>query len=205
MGREAEDSASPAAEKLILADDRRVTVFLQSLTHFPPFRMVYGHLMLGWLLGTLGLMTAGPPLPDVFVMSPKDCAALVRHVPEAGVAYTPGVDARGRPVVPADLTPSVAVPQDFSIDVLALRNGAGALLSAPTPGTGQAQRQTASGDTPPSTRTTGQAGNALVQQTGIGRIDVLADGRAYFNGQPLFDPWQQALADYCRQALARIR
>jgi len=37
------------------------------------------------------------------VVSSSVCAAVVAHLPDAGVAYTPGVDAHGKPVVPADL------------------------------------------------------------------------------------------------------
>lgn len=34
-------------------------------------------------------------------VSLKDCQRLTKHVPSADVAYTPGVDVRGKPVVPA--------------------------------------------------------------------------------------------------------
>ena len=37
------------------------------------------------------------------VVSAKICAEVVSHVPDAGVAYTPGVDVDGNPVAPADL------------------------------------------------------------------------------------------------------
>ena len=37
------------------------------------------------------------------VVSAKICAEVVAHVPDAGVAYTPGVDVDGNPVAPADL------------------------------------------------------------------------------------------------------
>ena len=36
-------------------------------------------------------------------MSRQDCQRLVRHEPAPDVAYQPGVDVHGRPVVPADL------------------------------------------------------------------------------------------------------
>lgn len=42
-----------------------------------------------------------PDLRDFF--EPDDCRWLTRHIPDADVAYKPGVDVRGEPVVPADL------------------------------------------------------------------------------------------------------
>lgn len=49
------------------------------------------------------------------------CQALVKHVPDADVAYQAGVDVRGKPVVPADLDggTNVALPQEFSIPLTA--------------------------------------------------------------------------------------
>jgi hypothetical protein len=40
------------------------------------------------------------------VVSSKACAEVVAHVPDAGVAYTPGVDVNGNAVAPADLPDS---------------------------------------------------------------------------------------------------
>lgn len=39
----------------------------------------------------------------IVVLSEAECRLLTRHQPDADVAYQPGVDARGRSVVPADL------------------------------------------------------------------------------------------------------
>ena len=52
------------------------------------------------------------------IITKADCAALVRHVAEPGVAYEPGVDVNGRPVVPADLgdTPEIKLPERFLVD-----------------------------------------------------------------------------------------
>jgi hypothetical protein len=46
------------------------------------------------------------------VVSKVACAQVVEHVPDAGVAYTPGVDVDGNAVAPADL-PGSASPMDF--------------------------------------------------------------------------------------------
>jgi hypothetical protein len=43
------------------------------------------------------------------VVSSKACVEVVAHVPDAGVAYTPGVDVNGNAVAPADL-PDTASP-----------------------------------------------------------------------------------------------
>jgi hypothetical protein len=43
------------------------------------------------------------------VVSAKACAEVVAHVPDAGVAFIPGVDVNGQPVTPADL-PGSAPP-----------------------------------------------------------------------------------------------
>lgn len=49
--------------------------------------------------------TAGPM---VITISKPDCSRLVRHISAPDVAYQPGVDARGRPVVSADADPRQA-------------------------------------------------------------------------------------------------
>ena len=42
------------------------------------------------------------------VVSSKACAEVVAHVPDPGVAYTPGVDVNGNAVAPADLPDSAS-------------------------------------------------------------------------------------------------
>ena len=51
------------------------------------------------------------------VVSSKVCAEVVAHVPDAGVAYRPGVDVNGNPVAPADLPDSASpiAPDNFPI------------------------------------------------------------------------------------------
>lgn len=45
------------------------------------------------------------------------CRALVKHIPDADVAYQPGVDVHGHAVVPADLpdSPSMQLPSKIDI------------------------------------------------------------------------------------------
>lgn len=42
------------------------------------------------------------------VVSSKACTQVVAHVPDAGVAFTPGIDVNGNPVSPADLPDSAS-------------------------------------------------------------------------------------------------
>ena len=68
------------------------------------------------LLSTTAALAAPPPAPPPggasvssdgrVVVSSKACAEVVAHVPDAGVAYTPGVDVNGNAVAPADLPDS---------------------------------------------------------------------------------------------------
>ncbi len=114
-----------------------------------------------------------------------DCERLVQHVPTPDTAYQPGRDAYGRPVVPADLAgPGVAPPLGVVIDVTSLLQGrlAGSSVSG--------RRRPAPAEAPP-----------YVAEAYVGRITVAPDGRAWFNGQPLYDPEQDALAALCRSRL----
>lgn len=66
------------------------------------------------LLPAVAALAAAPPLlpppggasvsaDGRVAVSAKACAQVVAHVPDAGVAYTPGVDVNGNAVTPADL------------------------------------------------------------------------------------------------------
>ena len=47
------------------------------------------------------------------------CRFLTRHVPAAGVAFEPGVDVRGKPVVPPEVegAPGFTVPRRFTLPI----------------------------------------------------------------------------------------
>lgn len=109
--------------------------------------------------------------PDKIVVTRSDCAALVEHRPSAGVEYRPGGDARGRPVVSADVagTPRIALPDEIVIDVTV-------------------QVYQYLGRTPPP-----GLGNTAAK---VGRL-VLSDGKLSFNGEPLSDPASRAIAAAC--------
>ncbi len=81
--------------------------------------------MLAWAALATAAPPPAPPPPGGVSVSPdgrvtvssKACADVVAHVPDAGVAYTPGVDVNGNAVAPADL-PDSASPiagDDFPI------------------------------------------------------------------------------------------
>ena len=103
-----------------------------------------------------------------------DCAALVRHVAEPGVAYEPGVDVNGRPVVPADLgdRPEIKLPEEI---VIAITVDIDKRFDIPK--------------TP----------DLFRPEAYIGTVIVKRDGRAYFNGQPLTSEESHALAVACQK------
>lgn len=103
----------------------------------------------------------------------RDCRRLERHVPAPDVAYRPGVDARGRPVAPADLHPPVAIlPERLAIDLgVDLRQRLGL---------------------PPD----------LIVDLPLGIISV-ENGTVLFNGRPLAPHAAAALAAACAEARRR--
>ncbi len=105
-------------------------------------------------------------------VSREDCSRLVEHRAQAGVAYQPGVDAYGRPVVPADLEESrIVLPETIAIVItveIQDRFGipANSVLFDPE------------------------------AHIGVAEFDF-ADRSVSFNGAPLTDPEQAALAAAC--------
>jgi hypothetical protein len=113
-------------------------------------------------------------------VTPADCRrVLTEHRPAPDVAYQPGVDVRGRPVVGADLNPApqFKVPDnvvfDLAIDLTKYGISSTSPLSQPN------------------------------FKMGEMRMDMLS-GRAFYNGQPLGNPELEALREACRaQGLAK--
>lgn len=107
-------------------------------------------------------------------IAPKDCQRLVQHRPAADVAYKPGVDVHGRSVASADLPGQARItgPNEIAInltvDVLQQYGVPADSLLSPS-------------------------GEASV---GTVKYDIAA-GRLTYNGQPLSDPEQDALAAAC--------
>jgi hypothetical protein len=123
--------------------------------------------------GAATLFAGGAAAAETVVISRDDCLRAVRHVPAADATYTPGVDARGRPVAPADLggTSPLRLPETFSFDINIdmARYVAGARYGT------------------------------LDMKAGTIRYDM-ASGRLMFDDQPLTDADQRAVAAACRKA-----
>ena len=122
----------------------------------------------------LGLLTIeSASAADVrLTVSRSDCERITRHQAEPGVAYTPGTDAHGRPVAPADLdSDQVAIPERI---FLYLSIPLSDLLYNHNP----------------------RLSNA---DAFVGAVEYdLASGRVYFNGEELADPAVNAIARECR-------
>lgn len=109
-------------------------------------------------------------------VSLEDCKRLVRHKARDDVAYKPGVDVRGKEVVPAEIKPlgAITVPDEIVIDFgldLAGRYGFG--------------------------------GAALFDATaGIATVHYdLASGALTFNGKPLLKDDSRAIERACEMRL----
>jgi hypothetical protein len=106
------------------------------------------------------------------VVSSRACADVVAHVPDAGVAYSPGVDVNGNPVAPADLADSASpiAADNFPIFLtLDLKKR----FRVP------------------------EAGKLFKLQEVVGLIAVQGD-KVFFNGQPIAPGEASLLAAACR-------
>lgn len=130
--------------------------------------------LLGMAVASLACAGPSPAAESVVIISRADCARLTVHQPAPDVAYQPGVDARGRPVAPADLpgsNPPIAMPDEIAIDI-----------------TVEIQKRFGI-----------PANSALYKpEARVGTIVVRPDGSATFNGQPLTSPESRALAALCQ-------
>ncbi|MBL4739529.1 MAG: hypothetical protein JKY12_00955 [Sneathiella sp.] len=105
-----------------------------------------------------------------------DCKRVEKHIANDDVAYKPGVDVRGNPVTPADLTENkLTLPENIIIDLsLPIKD----LFKDKNP----------------------RLENAEVQ---VGVLDYnLASGKLKFNGQELNDPALHAIAVKCKEIYA---
>lgn len=78
----------------------------------------------------LALAVSGQSHASLLSLRTDDCRQLVAHTPDNDVAYVPGVDVSGNPVVPADLGGGYGImaPEEVNIDIrldLAERLGLG--------------------------------------------------------------------------------
>ncbi|MDP2205504.1 MAG: hypothetical protein Q8K65_04290 [Alphaproteobacteria bacterium] len=127
------------------------------------------------ILLLLIMLASSPASAQTVVLDDAACRAIMRHVPDEDVAYKPGVDVKGKPVVEADLNASpLKVPETISFDITvdALKHAG---ISAP-------------------------AGTEAV--AGIGRVEVKPDGSMLFNGAPMEGEAEAALRALCKEKTA---
>jgi|GEM_PF-921463 hypothetical protein len=124
------------------------------------------------------VMCASPAFAAPPSVDPALCQALVKHVPDADVAYQPGVDVHGKAVAPADLPgqPQMQLPDQIKIP---LTLNLAKTLNLNT-----------------SAYPYNQLGAGTEAQ--LGTLTVEGD-RVSFNGQPLSDVQQDRLAVLCLQ------
>jgi hypothetical protein len=129
-----------------------------------------------WLFGVAGSVFAGDAGRGAIHVARADCRRLVAHRPDANVAYQPGVDVHGRPVAPADLPggAQVALPDVIPIVIsVDIQERFGI-----------------------------PANSVLYEPNAYVGLAVFrfSNGEIRFNGQPLTDPEQTALAAACAAA-----
>ncbi|NQV22527.1 MAG: hypothetical protein HQ511_14025 [Rhodospirillales bacterium] len=125
-------------------------------------------------VGAFALFKGEPAFAQTkYVLSEADCRLLTRHDPAPDVAYQPGVDVHGRTVVPADLggAPPIKAPETFTIDI--------DVFLADRLGIPADRKQ-------------------FVPEANVAVVTVDGD-RVYFDGQPLSDLNQQAIAEACQK------
>ena len=128
------------------------------------------------VLGLLVLAGQAVAEPLELQISRAECLELLRHTARGDVAYQPGVDVRGQPVVPADLDdrPPLRLPESYRIQI---------------------EVDTAERFGLPSRSERFDADIA------VGEVEITLDGRAYFNGQPLQSDEAFELSQRCQERL----
>jgi hypothetical protein len=124
------------------------------------------------LVASLASAAAGD---EIIRISREDCSRLVAHRPDPGVAYQPGVDVHGQPVAPADLEESRIVLPDTIFIVITV------------------DIEERFGIPPDSVLYEPEAHIGVVEFS-------FEDGSVTFNGVPLTDPEEAALAAACSQS-----
>jgi hypothetical protein len=117
---------------------------------------------------------------ETLTISTADCRRLVAHAPRADVTYQGGVDARGKPVVPADVS-GAAVELPAFIDIPIALDVA-RRLSGGTPGDVLSSRRGLEGKGP------------------LGTLTIKGND-AFWNGRQLQSQEEAMLAEACRASL----
>ena len=129
------------------------------------------------IVAMIGSLAASAAVSEPVRVNQQICDRLIAHDALPGTAYQPGVDAYGRPVVPADVSGPVVLPPIVMMD-----------LSAPWPPAGEG-----AGPAP------GRRG-PLRADAYLGQLSVAPDGSLRLDGRPLGDPEQDYIAGLCRAA-----
>jgi hypothetical protein len=129
---------------------------------------------------------------ETVALSTGDCSKLVQHQPADDVTYKPGVDVRGKAVVPADIGggSSITIPEEINIQIgidladrLALRDARRA--TPPIPGATPA----------PVRKVLPYEGKAPIGMLTIKGSD------AYWNGERITPQDEALLAEACRKGM----
>lgn len=128
------------------------------------------------LAGHLAVFAMAAAAQDqvIVTITKADCDRLVEHRPAPDVAYQPGVDVNGQPVVPADLNGGLqlAVPDTIRIPITVDLFNRFGIPANP---------------------------NSFEAEAVVGEV-TYRDGRATFNGQPLQDDAAAELSTLCQKA-----
>ena len=129
--------------------------------------------------GVLALLPIDGAAAQTVAVTDADCAKIVNYTAPPDVAYQPGVDVYGRKVAPADLNSQPQIGSGpITIDITADLHKYGVPASSPL----------------------------LLPGARLGQITVDDNGRrVLFNGQPLGDSEEKAIADACRQRQTQHR
>ena len=127
--------------------------------------------IVGLIALTLSVAWAAPVSAEIAI-SRTDCERLVRHEPAPDVAYQPGVDVHGRPVVPADLGggQQIQLPDVIYIPIEVLIQDKYGI----------------------------PANSVLYDATALVGVVSVRGNQVYFEDQPLTDPEIVALEEACR-------
>jgi hypothetical protein len=177
-------------------------------------------LFLLWLLAVLacGLAAAAPrdagsaARRHTYVLSQQDCRNLTEATPAPDLAYRPGIDARGGPVIPADLPDStqLVLPDALPVGIDLYIGNPADLTTIPPAGTAagnaDARGQFRDGRyRPPSAQPPGFLYAPEVDVGEIAMVRTPIGYDLYFNGRPLEDPIQRYIRHACADWAGGIR
>ncbi|HJR23610.1 MAG TPA: hypothetical protein VJ822_18390 [Dongiaceae bacterium] len=128
--------------------------------------------IIGSIAVILSVAAWAAPASAEIAISRRDCERLVNHEPAPDVAYQPGVDVHGRPVVPADLGggQQIQLPDVIYIPIEVLIQDKYGI----------------------------PANSVLYDATALVGVVEVRGNQVYFEDQPLTDPEIVALEEACR-------